>query len=156
MSTFKAPACSEPMPGSFFVLFPAAVSRPSTIRQNRVFPLDAGLVLPIFRGMDPTLLVCVNRRFGTAPSCAERGGVELLEALKEEAARRGLPWEVEAQVCLGYCALGPNLKAAPGGPMLHGCGAGQAAEILDRLERDWRRGEAGTRPSPPVPPAPGS
>lgn len=85
----------------------------------------------------PTLHVCVNRRLGGVGSCAAAGSEALVAALGAEIARRGLPWRVAANPCMAHCAVGPNLKAAPGGPLLHRCRAGDAAAIIDRLIADW-------------------
>lgn len=86
--------------------------------------------------MNPTLFVCTNRRFGAQGSCGARDALALLAALEEA----GLPWEVRPSPCLGWCADGPNVKAAPGGPMLHDCRS--VADILARLA------EAGWPPAP--------
>lgn len=84
----------------------------------------------------PTLLVCNHRRRG-AGSCAATGGEPLRDALIAAVAARGLDWRVSGTGCLGHCALGPNLKAAPGGPVLHGCRADQADQLIDRLLPHW-------------------
>ena len=88
--------------------------------------------------MTATLRVCNNFRFGlSSPSCALAGSVKLMAALRREIALRNLPWEVAPAPCLGYCALGPNLKAR-GGPLLHQCAPEAAASIIDRLQAEWR------------------
>ncbi|MCA1909148.1 MAG: (2Fe-2S) ferredoxin domain-containing protein [Magnetospirillum sp.] len=86
--------------------------------------------------MNPTLNVCANRRMG-AGSCAGSGSLDLAAALKAEIARRNLAWDVRLSPCLAHCGQGPNLKAAPGGPMLHGCT--DAVAVLDQLQQEWRR-----------------
>lgn len=86
----------------------------------------------------PTLHVCVNRRLGGAGSCAAAGSEALVAALRGELARRGLDWSVAANPCMAHCAVGPNLKAAPGGPFLHHCLPGDAAGIIDQLLAEWR------------------
>lgn len=86
--------------------------------------------------MNPVLHLCSKRRTG-AGSCAGSGSLELAAALKAEIAKRTLTWEVRLSPCLGHCGQGPNLKAAPGGPMLHGCT--EAGAVLDQLQREWRR-----------------
>lgn len=87
--------------------------------------------------MEPTLFVCGNFRFGSAPSCGGDGAVQLMAALQSELLRRGLVWHVVRSPCLAHCTLGPNIKAAPGGPLLHGCKADKAAEIVDGLLAGW-------------------
>jgi (2Fe-2S) ferredoxin len=91
----------------------------------------------------PTLLVCANHRLGTnAGSCAGGGGgIALAEALRTHLAERGLGWNVAVTGCLGYCRLGPNIKAAPGGPFLHGCQPDQAEALVDRLLTQWNPGQ---------------
>lgn len=71
--------------------------------------------------MHPTLFVCTNRRLGSAGSCAGGGSLDLLAALRAEVAARGLGWTVSPSACMGHCQEGPNVKAAPGGPLLHRC-----------------------------------
>lgn len=63
-----------------------------------------------------TLIVCTNLRSNPRqPSCAARGGRELYARLTAEVKARGLPVQVEASGCLGYCQDGPALRIAPGG-----------------------------------------
>lgn len=88
--------------------------------------------------MTPTLFVCTNRRLGATGSCAAGGSVDLVAALRAELSRQSLHWQVAESVCLGHCADGPNLKAAPGGPLLGKCRAGDAAAIIDRLRATWK------------------
>jgi len=83
--------------------------------------------------MKPTLFLCMNRRLGTSGSCAAGGNDRLFEALKREIAARHLPWLVVANPCMGHCAEGPNLKAAPCGPFLERCDPDDAAKVIDRL-----------------------
>jgi hypothetical protein len=87
------------------------------------------------------LRVCTQFRPGMAACCADGGSASLLAALRREVARRGLDWTVEATCCLGHCTMGPNVKAAPGGPMLHRCRS--VEDVLGRLPADW--------PPPPDP-----
>lgn len=86
--------------------------------------------------MTRTLHVCVHRRLG-AGSCAGGGGEELLAALQREIARRGLDWTVAGAPCLAHCGAGPNVKAAPSGPLLHHCRADDASGIIDGLAARW-------------------
>lgn len=83
--------------------------------------------------MAPTLFVCTNRRLGSAGSCAAGGSVALMDELRAEIARRGLDWRVAASVCLGHCPNGPNIKVAPGGPLLHHCPGEGVAGLVDAL-----------------------
>lgn len=83
--------------------------------------------------MGPTLFVCTNRRHGTAGSCAGGGSLALMMALRTEIEARGLAWQVSPSLCLGHCAEGPNVKAAPRGPLLHQCRADRAERVVDDL-----------------------
>lgn len=84
--------------------------------------------------MTPTLYVCGNRRLG-AGSCGGQGSHDLAEGLRAEIAARALDWRVALSPCLGHCGQGPNIKAAPGGPMLHHCA--DAAQVVERLAGQW-------------------
>lgn len=88
------------------------------------------------RPLPPTLFVCSHQRLG-AGSCAGAGAAALRAALEAEVAARGLDWQVAAIGCLGQCAHGPNLRAAPGGPLLTGCRAEDAAALVARLAAEW-------------------
>ena len=83
------------------------------------------------------ILVCINRRFGyNSPSCAARGGDEVLAALKQEAKERGSNIVIESIVCFGRCAEGPNIRFAPGGPFRGSVLPVQAGQILDECIED--------------------
>ena len=84
--------------------------------------------------MTPTLYLCVNRRAG-AGSCSGAGAHKVMAALHAEIEARALPWEIRLSPCLGHCADGPNIKAAPGGPMLHRCT--DAKDVLRQLRQMW-------------------
>jgi hypothetical protein len=88
--------------------------------------------------MPPSLRVCTHLRNG-AVSCAGRGSLKLLEDLRGLVLASGLPWHVEETVCLGYCHIGPNIKGAPGGPILHQCQ--DALSVLDQMDTHWDRSE---------------
>lgn len=89
------------------------------------------------RSFPPTLLVCGHSRVGAGSCSASGGGAALRAALERELAGRGLTWKVEAIGCLGRCDLGPNLRAAPGGPVLTGCRPEDSARLVDRLQAEW-------------------
>ncbi len=91
--------------------------------------------------MTPVLFVCTHRRMGCAGSCAGSGALELCVELRRIIAERGLGWAVETSGCLGDCGLGPNLKAAPGGPLLQGCRPERAEELIDQLLTEWTPGQ---------------
>jgi len=89
------------------------------------------------RTLPPTLLVCCHSRTGAGSCTGNGGGNPLRAALETEIAARGLSWQVAGIGWLGRCDLGPNLRAAPGGPVLTGCRAEDAAQLLDRLQSEW-------------------
>lgn len=89
------------------------------------------------RTLPPTLLVCCHSRTGAGSCTANGGGAPLRTALETEITARGLSWQVAGIGCLGRCDLGPNLRAAPGGPVLTGCRAEDAAQLVSRLQSEW-------------------
>ncbi|MBC7908162.1 MAG: (2Fe-2S) ferredoxin domain-containing protein [Rhodospirillaceae bacterium] len=86
---------------------------------------------------NPTLLVCTHRRLGATGSCGAGGSEELSDALRLGIAARGLGWGVTETGCLGHCLHGPNLKAAPNGPILHDCRAEHSDALIERLLAGW-------------------
>ena len=89
------------------------------------------------RTLPPTLLICCHSRTGAGSCTGNGGGAPLRDALAAEVAARDLPWQVAGIGCLGRCDLGPNLRAAPGGPVLTGCRADDAARLVERLQAEW-------------------
>ena len=93
------------------------------------------LVRPVPEGETgpPRLTVCINRRRenGISISCSARGSEALLEALRREAAVRGLALEIDTIRCLGLCEKGPNVRLAPGKNWFAGCQAEDAPAVLD-------------------------
>ncbi len=86
--------------------------------------------------MTTTLRVCIHYRVGQS-SCAGRGSEKILKELRRLIETSGSNWKVEESVCLGHCQKGPNVKGAPGGPILHQCQDAQS--VLDRIEQEWER-----------------
>lgn len=80
------------------------------------------------------LLVCTHQRTNPAqPHCGARGRA-LATALKAELARHpacGITLELTG--CLGYCALGPNLKIVPRGRYVHGVTPDMAPALIGEL-----------------------
>ncbi len=85
----------------------------------------------------PTLLVCAHRRLGAGSCAGSGGGAPLSRALAAALADHGLDWRVETIGCLGHCAHGPNVRAAPGGLLLHGCRTEEAGDLVKRLVAAW-------------------
>ena len=85
----------------------------------------------------PRIVVCVNRRMTLAqPSCAQRGGEELVVQLREAATRREIPVSVDTFACFGRCNQGPNLRFSPAGPFFSDLSARSADWVLDRWQ-EW-------------------
>lgn len=83
----------------------------------------------------PSIVVCVNRRLTLAqPSCAARGGEDLMDQLKDAARRRNIPVSVESFECFGLCNQGPNLRFSPAGPFFSDLSVDSADWVLDRWE----------------------
>jgi len=77
-----------------------------------------------------TIIVCVNRRLGhDKPSCAERGGEAIAEALEAAAAGTGVA--VTRLRCFGRCAEGPNVRIH-GGRFYRGATVDDVPAILAR------------------------
>jgi NADH:ubiquinone oxidoreductase subunit E len=84
---------------------------------------------------DYYVLVCINRRYGVdQPSCAARGGEEILAALRAAAAERGGKVRVESCCCFGHCPDGAVVRIAPGGPFHHGVVLADVPALLDEAE----------------------
>ncbi len=84
-----------------------------------------------------TIIVCVNDRFtASKPSCARGQSVAIADELERLVAERGLPLSVERLHCLGECALGPNLRLAPGGKFFHHVKLADVTSILDEIEKE--------------------
>ena len=79
------------------------------------------------------IVVCTNRRYGSQPSCAQRGSLELVAYLEAGLAARGLPQTVKRAVCLGHCAEGPTVRLAPGGRFLLAPSIRDLDVLLDSL-----------------------
>ncbi|MBY0431491.1 MAG: (2Fe-2S) ferredoxin domain-containing protein [Rhodospirillales bacterium] len=56
------------------------------------------------------LLVCVNYRLGSNPSCGARGSQVVAAALEQAVRERGLVVQIVRSPCLGCCQCGPNVK----------------------------------------------
>lgn len=84
-----------------------------------------------------TVTVCINDRDERfAPCCGRHGAPEILAALKEALAQRGLDVDVQTIRCLGMCEKGPNLRAAPSGSLYHAVAVADVPALVDSLERE--------------------
>ena len=100
-----------------------------------------------------TVLICVNRRFGTdQPSCAARGSVAIADALEAGVRARRIDIETERLRCFGQCPYGPNLRLAPGGSFFHRVSIEDVPRVLDDLEKacGTRTESATEKPLPPL------
>lgn len=81
---------------------------------------------------DVYLAVCIHRREGSEqPSCAARGGMEVLAALRAEAG----DLTVETCHCFGRCAQGPVVRIGPGGPFRYGVRVADVPDLLEQAQR---------------------
>jgi (2Fe-2S) ferredoxin len=81
------------------------------------------------------VFVCIQSRPpGGRPACGERGGVELLAALREAVAGSPDLWEVAVTgcECLGPCFDGPNAVVYPDGTWYVGVQVSDVPVIADQ------------------------
>jgi (2Fe-2S) ferredoxin len=81
------------------------------------------------------LFVCCNERQPGEDACANRGSAELQKKLKELAAAKGLKGRlrVSRSLCLGQCAIGPNVCVYPDNVWYHHVTEADLPEIM----RKW-------------------
>ena len=88
-----------------------------------------------------TVTVCINDRDERfAPCCGRHGGPEILDAIREAVAERGLDVDVQTIACLGLCEKGPNLRVAPTGSLYHAMAVADVPAFIDSLEREIAAG----------------
>jgi (2Fe-2S) ferredoxin len=82
----------------------------------------------------PTVTVCINDRDERfAPCCGRHGGPQILDAVREGLAQRGLDVDVQTIRCLGLCAKGPNLRVAPSGSLYQQIAVEEIPALIDAL-----------------------
>ena len=89
------------------------------------------------------VFVCTNRREpGERICCAEGGGCELRDTLKEMVKARGLKGtvRVSASGCMDKCEEGPNIMIFPDNIWLSGVRASDLQPILDAVVRSLETG----------------
>ncbi|MQX35550.1 (2Fe-2S) ferredoxin domain-containing protein [Roseospira navarrensis] len=96
----------------------------------------------------PPVIACVKARPAGAPSCGGAGSRAVLEALRAEAARRGLPLRIEEVQCLGRCQQGPTLRILAGA-FFTGMTPGRVGEVCDALAAQVFPAAGRHRPTPP-------
>ena len=83
------------------------------------------------------LFVCTQKRPDghPKPCCANRGGLELRQELKEMVQAKGLDMEVKVFTsgCLGGCEQGPMAVKYPDGELLLGITPENMPQILEEL-----------------------
>lgn len=85
------------------------------------------------------IIICVNYRANpNQPSCAARGSTEIAVRIEQEAARQGIPVELERIYCLGYCEQGPNLRLIPNGRFFHRFDCKDIPQLLSESKGDLR------------------
>lgn len=89
------------------------------------------------------IFVCTNRREpGERICCAEGGGCELRDTLKEMVKARGFKGKVRvsASGCMDKCEDGPNVMLFPENIWLSGVHASDLQPILDAVVRSLETG----------------
>ncbi|MDA0261329.1 MAG: (2Fe-2S) ferredoxin domain-containing protein, partial [Proteobacteria bacterium] len=82
------------------------------------------------------VICCTNHRRGKdTVSCGQRGGREVIRALRKAIKARGIDVSVVASGCLGSCNSGPNIRIAPSSSWMSGARVEDLALILDAIER---------------------
>jgi (2Fe-2S) ferredoxin/SAM-dependent methyltransferase len=86
------------------------------------------------------VFVCDQQKPEGAPSCAARGGLAVIEALRREVAAQGLEGQVQVTACgsLGLCESGPNAVVYPEGIWYCGLTPADAPELVEEHFRHGR------------------
>ena len=81
------------------------------------------------------IFVCTHKRPDghPKPCCADRGGKDLREELREMVRERGLEGRIKVfqSGCIGACEQGPTVVRYPDGQLMIGVGRDDLATILD-------------------------
>ncbi|MEO5334041.1 MAG: NAD(P)H-dependent oxidoreductase subunit E [Magnetococcus sp. YQC-5] len=91
-------------------------------------------------GIKTVVRVCVQEHFANRPSCAQRGGEQLADALEGEFAARSLDVDVERVYCFGRCQEGPNMRIFPRGAFFTGMTQKRLEEIVDAVQSSLSNG----------------
>jgi (2Fe-2S) ferredoxin len=85
------------------------------------------------------IFVCTHKRPDghPKPCCADRGGKDLREELREMVRERGLEGQVKVfqSGCIGACEQGPTALRYPDGQLMLGVAREDLAAILDEVAR---------------------
>jgi len=83
------------------------------------------------------IFVCVNDRQGARKSCADGGGAEIKQLLKERCGQLQVPpnsIRVSQSGCLGLCNDGPNVMIYPQGIWYSGVRPADIDGIIKKVE----------------------
>ena len=82
------------------------------------------------------LTCCTNVRGGPdTVSCGQRGGREVIRALRRGIRARDLDVAIAASGCLGACTNGPNIRIAPSNSWMSGARVEDVPMMLDAIEQ---------------------
>lgn len=90
-------------------------------------------------------MVCIHERSPSQPSCANRGGKMLADALEQELESHDSSVNVERVPCLGHCTEGPNVRLAPGGRFFYNVELKQVPEIVAEAAEFQKNGQKGDK-----------
>ncbi|MBP9085536.1 MAG: (2Fe-2S) ferredoxin domain-containing protein [Kofleriaceae bacterium] len=78
------------------------------------------------------LFVCIHLGTSGRPGCGIRGGVELLNAVRNQGDGQQ-QWRLSSSGCLGGCSDGPNAVSYPDGVWLQQLAIEDAADLAQHL-----------------------
>ena len=78
-----------------------------------------------------TVIVCVNQRNSSSPSCADGNSIEIADHIEQLITQEQLNASVERIHCLGECNKGPNIRIAPGGSFFHHFTMGDIPKLME-------------------------
>ena len=82
------------------------------------------------------LTCCTNVRGSPdTVSCGQRGGREVIRALRRGIRARDLDVAIVASGCLGACTNGPNIRIAPSNSWMSGARVEDVPTMLDAIEQ---------------------
>ena len=82
-----------------------------------------------------TVIVCVNQRNSSSPSCADGNSIEIANHIEQEIIQNKINASVERINCLGECNEGPNIRIAPGGSFFHHFTISDIPKLMEELSK---------------------